>query len=184
MVEIKIGPLQLPSGVRIFLVEVAFPQLGYVVSLPASARFKARNMTHSIAEVDIRLLGDAKVYLDGTVALRNGERLRAVEVVPSYLPYKASALDLRILRHVLAQTRADHCYRSIREDLPQQYREMVPDFRAIDFARVLDLRVPYVKVIKAYIEDNDPGLNVSLQKISDALALFGVRRPRRRRARL
>jgi hypothetical protein len=115
------------------------------------------------------------------VVLRNGERLRAVEVVPSCLPYEPSPLDLRILRHVLALTGADYCYRSIQDDMPQEYRDMVPDLRAIDFARVRDLRVPYLKVIKAYIEDNDPALTVSLQKLSNALAAFGVRRPRRRR---
>ncbi len=180
--RIRIGPLRLPSGDKVYLVEVVFPQLG-IVSLQTSARFKARNKTHSTNEGDIRLLDGADVYSVGTVVLRNGERLRAVEVVPSYLPYKPSPLDLIILHHVLALTDTSHCYRSVLEDLPQQYRGVVLDLRAIDFARVRDLRVPRLKSIKAYIEDKDPALTVSLQKISDALAVFGVRRPRRRRTR-
>jgi hypothetical protein len=181
--RIQICPLRLPRGDRTYLVEVAFPKLGCVVSLPTSARFKARSMTHSLREGDIRLLSDAKVYSDGTVALRNGKHLRAVEVVPSYLPYEPSPLDLRILRYVIALTGADYCYRSIRENLPVPYRDMVPDVCALDFGRVANLRVPYLKVIKAYIEDHDPALAVSSQKIADALAAIGVRRPRRRRAR-
>lgn len=181
--RIQVGPLRLPAGDRICLVEVVFPHLGYAVSLPTSARFKARTMTHSIREGDIRLLSNAKVQSDGTVVLRNGERLRAVEVVPGYLPYKPSLLDLRILRHVIALMGADSCYRSIREGLPEPYRDMMPDFRAIDFGRISSLRVPQLKVIQGYIEEHEPALAVSSQKISDALAALGVRRPRRRRAR-
>lgn len=181
--RVQIRPLRLPSGEQTNLVAVAFPELRYVVSLPTSARFKARTMTHSTREGDIRLLSDATVYSVGTVTvvLRNGERLRAVEVVPSRLPYEPSTLDLRILRHVLALTGADYCYRSIRDDVPQEYRDMVPDLRKIDFARVRGIRVPGLKVIKGYIEDEDPASTVSLQKLSNVLAAFGVRRPRRRR---
>jgi hypothetical protein len=140
-------------------------------------------MTHSIREGDIRLLSYAEVHSDGMVVLRNGECLRAVEVVSSYLPYKPSPLDLRILRHVIALTGADYCYRSIREDLPEPYRDMVPDLRAIDFARVSSLPVPQLKIIQAYIEEHEPALTVSLQKISDALAAQGVRCPHRRPGR-
>ena len=49
-------------------------------------------------------------------------------MVPSYLPYEPSPLDLRILRYVIALTGADYCYRSIRENLPVPYRDMVPTF--------------------------------------------------------
>jgi hypothetical protein len=38
-------------------------------------------------------------------------------------------------------------------------------------------------VFRAYIELNDPMLNVSNQKIADTLALCGVHVPRRRRRR-
>jgi hypothetical protein len=41
--------------------------------------------------------------------------------------------------------------------------------------------VPLLKVLRGYIEDTDPELKVSNQKIADALATFGVRIPRRRR---
>ena len=90
-------------------------------------------------------------------------------------------LDERILRHVISLMKAEgHCYRSIRECLPEHLQDQVPDLRALDYSRVRTLQVPQIKVIRAYIADNDPELRLSNQKIADALATFGVRVPRRR----
>lgn len=43
---------------------------------------------------------------DGVVILSDGTPLRAVEVVPTHLPYHPSELDERILRAVIAMTKA------------------------------------------------------------------------------
>jgi len=53
--------------------------------------------------------------------------------------------------------------------------------RALEYSRVRTIRAPLLKVLRGYIEDTDPELKVSNQKIADALATFGVRIPRRRR---
>jgi hypothetical protein len=98
-----------------------------------------------------------------------------------FLPYEPSEVDERILRHVIALTRAERCYRSIREDLSVHLQDTVPDIRVLDFSRVRTIRAPLLKVIRGYIEDHDPGLRVSNQKIADALAMFGIRVPRQRR---
>jgi hypothetical protein len=171
--RIEIVPLQLPSGECTALVDVVFPEYGCRVSLPTSARFKALNETgspHTLLE--IYKLNRAEVCSDGWVQLTDGTRLRAVEVVPTHLPYELSDLEKRILRHVISLTRADNnCYRSIRRGLPEHLQQQVPDLRNVDY------------VIRAYIEDNDPVLRVSNQKIADALATCGVRIPSRRRSR-
>jgi hypothetical protein len=179
--EIRLGPLRLPSGECTALVDVVFPDLGCVVSLPTSARFRARSGTgcqHTIFEIS-RLDG-AEVGRDGSVLLADGTRLRAVEVMPTHLPYEPSQLDKRILGHVIALTGSDGCYRSIREGLPERFQHLVPDLRALDYSRVSEVRAPLLKKIRGYIEDNDPELKVSEQKIADALATPGVRVPRRR----
>jgi hypothetical protein len=106
--------------------------------------------------------------------------LRAVEVLPTRLPLELSKLDKRILEHVIAMTGADYCYRSIREDLPAEFQDIIPDIGGIDYSRVRQIRCPRLKQIQGYIVVHEPEPRVSLQKIADALAGCGVRRPRRR----
>jgi hypothetical protein len=179
--QTEIAPLQLPSGECTALVDVVFPELGCRVSLPTSARFRALSETDSRREeFEISRLDRAEVCPDGSVLLTDGTRLRAVEVIPTHLPYRPSDLDERILRHVIALTKSYHCYRSIREGLPEHLQHQVPDLRALDYSRVRNIRAPLLKVVQGYIEDHDPDLKVSNQKIADALAIFGVRQPRRR----
>jgi hypothetical protein len=182
--EITLAPFALPWGGSTAGVVVLFPHLGYGVSLPASARFSAR--TDSLPQhqtFEIALLDGAEICSDGSVLLKDGRRLRAVEVEPTGL-HKPSALDERILQHVIALTNSFHCYRSIREGLPEDLQRQLPDLRALDYSRVRTIQPPALKVIRGYIEQNDPQVRVSTQKIADALARCGVRAPRRRPRRV
>jgi hypothetical protein len=180
--QIRVAPLRLPSGQCTALVDLVFPALDCVVSLPTSARFRARNEVGSKHNIfEISRLGGAEVCPDGSILLADGGRLRAVEVLPSHLPYNPSELEERILGHVIALTGSDYCYRSIREGLPEHLQHQVPDLpRLLDYSRVRRIQAPPLKKIRAYIEDHDPELKVSNQKIADALTTFGVRAPRRR----
>jgi hypothetical protein len=179
--KINLGPLRLPSGEWTALVDIVFPDLDCIVTLPTSARFRGRSVRNSEhQEFDITRLDGADVASDGSVRLVDGTQVRAVEVVPTHLPYKPSELEERILRHVISLTRSEYCYRSIREGLPEHLQLRVPDVRALDYSRVRTVQAPPLKVIRAFIEDHDPDLKLSEQKIADALARFGVRVPRRR----
>jgi hypothetical protein len=175
------------------LVDVYFPGHGCVVSLPTSVTFRAQIGSRSTKEFDIFRLTNAVVDADVNVVLEDGTRLRAVEVVPGQ--YKPSVLDDRILKHVIALVEGREsrrgpllrsCYRRIREGLPQQLQDGIPELAALDYSRVRELRVPYLKEIKSYAENNDPKLSISIQKIADALAVFGIppgrRRPLKNRA--
>jgi hypothetical protein len=178
--EIRLAPFALPWGGSTAAVVVLFPDLGYYVSLPASARFGARTDPSPQRQAfEIAVLEGAEICSDGSVLLKDGRRLRAVEVEPTGL-HSPSALDERILRHVIALTRSWHCYRSIREGLPEDLQHQLPDLRALDYSRVRTIQAPLLKVIRGYIEQNDPQLRISNQKIAGALARCGVRVPRRR----
>jgi hypothetical protein len=179
--EVRVNPLRLPSGDRTALVDVLFPELDCIVSLPTSAQFQARSEEDSRLNIfEIARLDGAEVGPGGSVVLIDGIQLRAVEVVPTHLPYKPSELEVQILRHVIALTKSYHCYRSIREGLPEDQEQQVPDVRALDYARICSIEPPPLKVIQGYIAENDPELKVSNQKIADALAMCGMRIPRRR----
>ena len=179
-----IAMIELPSKERTALVDVVFPELGCRVSLPTSARFSARPQTKpGRREFDVSRLRDASVTSDGSVMLSDGTRLHAVEVIPTHLPYHPSELDERILGAVIVMTKAD-CFRNLRDDVPERYRDQIPDWWVLDYGRVPKIQAPPLKVIQGYIADKDPDLKVSLQKISDALKMFGIRIPRRRRAKM
>jgi hypothetical protein len=179
--QIRIGPMRLPSGEWTALVDIIFPDLACIVSLPTSARFRARSGTSSEhQEFEIFRLDGAEVASDGSILLVEGTRLRAVEVIPTHLPYKPSELEERILGHFIALTKSYHCYRSIREGLPEDLQHQVPDLRALDYGRLATIEARPLKVIRAFIEDHDPQLEVSNQKIADTLAMCGIRVPRRR----
>jgi hypothetical protein len=177
--EIRIVPLQLPSGECATVVLVVFADLGCHVSLPPAARFRALSGTSSQPEIfEISALDHADS--DGSVLLVDGTRLRAVEVIPTRMPYELSKLEQQILQRVITLTESYDCYRSLREGLPEHFQHMVPDLHALDYSRVRMIQAPPLKVIRAFIEDHDPELKVSNQKIADALAKCGVRVPRRR----
>ena len=179
--EVRVVPLRRLSGEWTALVDVLFPELDCIVSLPTSARFHARSEENSQLNIfEISRLDGAEVGSGGSVLLIDGSRLRAVEVVPTPLPYEPSELEERILHHVIALTKSYDCYRSIREGLPENQQQQVPDVRALDYARICSIEPPPLKVIQGYIAENDPELKVSNQKIADALAMCGVRIPRRR----
>jgi hypothetical protein len=179
--QIRIAPFALPSGECTAAVAVLFPDFSCYVSLPAAARFMACAELHLQRQTfEITDLDNAEMCLDGSVKLADGSRLRAVEVIATHLPYHPSKLDERILRHVISLTKSDHCYRSIREGMPENQQQHVPDLRVLDYARVRSIQAPPLKVIQGYIAKNDPELKVSNQKIADALAMCGVRIPRRR----
>lgn len=179
-----IAMIELPSKERTALVDVVFPELGCRVSLPTSARFSARPETKpGRQEFDISRLQDAAVTSDGSVVLSDGTHMRAVEVIPTHLPYHPSELDERILGAVIVMTKAD-CFRNLRDDVPERYRDQIPDWWVLDHGRVPTIQAPPLKVIRGHIADKDPGLKVSFQKISDALKMFGIRIPRRRRAKM
>jgi hypothetical protein len=162
-------------------VDVLYPELDCIVSLPTSARFQGRSEENSQLNIfEISRLDGAEVGTGGSVLLIDGTRLRAVEVVPTHLPYKPSELEERILRHVIALRKSYDCYRSIREGLPEDQQQQVPDLRVLDYARVCSIHAPPLKAIQGYITEKDPELKVSNQKIADALAMCGMRIPRRR----
>jgi len=188
---IKLRGLKLPSGKATAVVAIVFYDFGCVVSLPTSDRFRARAESNSrYAEFDISNLDGAEVNPDGSVLLIDGTCLHAVEVLPTLLPHSPSELEWRIVRNAMPFiNRHPRCYRSMREGLPKDLQDQIPDVRVLDCSRIRNLRVfkgaargrrPLLKQIRAYIEDRDPQLAVSDQKIADALVKFGIRVPGRR----
>jgi hypothetical protein len=128
----------------------------------------------------ISCLDQAKVGPDGSVVLTDGRWLRGVEMVPTHMPYELTPVEKSILLNVIKFTESYGCFRNLREDLPEHLRQGVPDLYVLDYGRVRTIEAPPLKLIRAYIEDHDPELQVSNQKIADALAKCGVRVPRRR----
>jgi hypothetical protein len=180
--QFAIGPVR-HARKPTYIIDVYFFGQWSVVSLPTSATFVARNSQNQIEESDVGRLLNAVVHPDGTVILADGTSLRAVEVLPTQLYHEPTMLDRRILAHVIAYAElkpsrieqpAAPCFRRLAEDLPEHLRDSVGDLGALDYSRIRQLRVPYLKQVKAYIEKTDPKLKVSIQTIANVLARFDI----------
>ncbi|MGY4234730.1 hypothetical protein ACVIIW_003677 [Bradyrhizobium sp. USDA 4449] len=179
--EIRVGALRLPSDDIVGLIIASFArtadEITFIVSLPTSAQFRAkRRGSTEIETFAISQLDGASFDSRGNVELRDGTRLRAVEVIPSKLPYHVTELDWCILHHVIVFLGAESdCYRyPIRFEQPRD---------ALDCSALpaLKRRIPLLKQIRFYIAEREPALkNLSEQKIADTLRMFGMRIPARR----
>ena len=70
--EIRLAPFALPWGGSTAAVVVLFPDLGYYVSLPASARFGARTDPSPQRQAfEIAVLEGAEICSDGSVLLKD-----------------------------------------------------------------------------------------------------------------
>ena len=178
-----VSPFSLPSGRTVSLVDVRFAATGsetvFVVSLPTATTFQAkREGTEKLERFDISRLDGAVISPTANVTLAEGIELRALRVTPARLPYEPSNLDWLIVHHTVAIVDAeDRCYRNVVAGLGLSF-----DWWALDCSTLHDLTPPPLKVLASRLAERDPNTigNLSLQKISDALATFGIRRPRPR----
>jgi hypothetical protein len=164
--EIRINVIPLPSkqtvGVILLRFDAPSDQEVFFVSLPTSGRFNGRREGSSRpATFEISQLDGALVDANATVRLRNGELLRAVEVVPASLPLEPSELDWKIVHHTISVVGAEkRCDRTWRTN----------GHRVIDCKRLPTLKPPPLKELAWRLAEQDPALRgVSPQKIADAL---------------
>ena len=177
--RVRVGPIQLPSGKLSALIDVIFPALCAIVSLPTASSFEAcadgrpKRRRFPISELD-----NAEISADGTAVLNVGMRLTDVIITrPTRLPYAWSKLDLQILRCVIAMTGSyPRCTRDLRRGVPRRFWKMLPAVPLIDYSAVSKIRRPPIKAIKRYLYRDARHLkNLSHQKIADALGTFGIR---------
>jgi hypothetical protein len=86
--EICVGPLRLPSGEVVGIVELRFigslPEVVYIVSLPTARYFRAvKPSLPQPTRYDITRLDAARVDRHGTVILADGSVLHAVKLIPA-----------------------------------------------------------------------------------------------------
>jgi hypothetical protein len=191
--EIRIGGLRLPSGEVTGLISAFFSSLihdkTFIVSLATSGNFQAKHQASSeFAQFDIFELDKALFSGAGDVVLANGTKLRAVEVLPTQLPYDFSDLERRIVQFTISMMDAtDRCYRYFGNGLPLKYQKIAPYLRALDCETFNErgnrpkLKIPPLKVILGNFLDANPDVeSLSRQKISDALSKIGLHQPTRR----
>lgn len=193
--EIRVTGLRLHSGEDklVGLIELEFTAGScdtiYIVSLPTSEQFRARNEAslrsndYAIADLD-----GAVVDGGGAVELRDGKRLHAVEMMPTCALSQPTELDWRIVHHTISMIEGAsvRCYRSLRDqdNLAPSIREMTPDLRFLDCNAISDLIAPGPKRIAHSLGKKYPGLKIpSPQKVSDALRKFSIRVPKPRSVR-
>jgi hypothetical protein len=183
--EFYIGLLQLVSGDKVGLVYIRFDchrqKKVYYVSLPTSTHFNAipRDLPVS-RRYKIMQLDEAPIDGRGHIRLKDGSELRALEIEPKHLPDRPSDLDWRIVHLTLELIDAKHCYRSLRDDVPSDQRDRVPDWHFLDVGRLSGLALPPLKDITRFIVSRYK--KVSGQQVANSLQQFGIRKPQARAA--
>lgn len=182
--QIRVDALRLPSqeivGLVAVFAESAAEETTFILTLPTSKQFRAaRQGSPKVEEFDIFRLDGATVDSGGAVTLADGTRLRAVEVIPSLLPYHVTELDWCIVHHAIESLGAEsECHRyPISFERPRD---------ALDCSALPGLqdRIPLLKQIHGHMADREPQLEkLSKQQIANTLRKFGMRisraRPRR-----
>ena len=154
----------------------------FLVWLPTSVGFKARSLDQAtIDNLNTAELNDATVDFFGNVLLATGEQLRAVEIIPSILPYDLSDLEWRILECTIKCMKIqDVVVGTLGEELAPELQAGLPEIRGIDFQRLKGFEVPPLKVLQDFIIKQ--GIErLSLEKISNTLSKCGMRPVTRRR---
>lgn len=148
----------------------------FVVWLPCSARFKAAPVEQSVTcNFDTARLDNAAVGFDCRVQLATGELLRAVEIIPSALPFEMSDMEWQILICVIKHLKLmDLAIRTFGEELDPKIQANLPEIRGVDFQRLVGHEVPPLKVLQQILVDGGVG-HVSLEKISNTLDKCGMR---------
>jgi len=170
-------------GVVLTLFEPPSSEVGYAVALPTSTQFLGRSPNSSTLErFDIARLDGAIFDGAGNVRLADGVALRAVEVIPNRLPSELDELDWRLAHLVIRLTDTEaRCYRSVRDGLPPELQERVPDLRFIDWSKLRGLPHRLRKVMTSLIRERDLTFrDVSDQTIADRLFKLGIRIPKAR----
>lgn len=194
--KVQVSNLGLPWSDTVSVVSCIFTnaamERSFVVPIATSSTFRAapeRVTEHQ--SFDIFQLNDAEIFSSGDLRLTDGMRLRAVEVVPTPLPYNPTDLERRIISFTVRKTgEIDRCYPSLFASLPPDLSEGLPDIRMLDYSTFAEskdrprLKIPALKVIRAdFLKENDDIKSLSLQKVSDALTKAGLFIPIRRRKR-
>ena len=181
--NIRVGRLRLPSGEIVGFTEVLFDapweDKGYSVALRTAVRFRGRRKgSTQYEDFEIIRLNGAEVDAGGVVKLADGTELYAIELLTAPMLTEPSELDWRIVHAALKFIDGgDRCYRSPRDGLPPAQSDFIPDERILDCAKLPDLKAPPLKDIVQGVKCVDPALNISGQKIADALRKFGIRVP-------
>jgi hypothetical protein len=173
LISIKTLPMRLPTGELTALIALIGPETSddarWAIALPSSAKFVATTTRGAPQRYDIALLNDATVDIHGNVSLTHDVHLHNVELVPTTPPRDLTKRQERILDLTIFFLKArDHCVRSLHPSLP--------DVVALDYSTLSAVKLPSLKELEWQINKEMP--DTSRQKIANALAVAGMRRPR------
>lgn len=195
--EIRVGLMPLVPRKYVGLAQIVFDvpcsEQSYAVPLPSAEFFRAYSVEGQRERYGIELLDRGIVDGRGNVRLADGQTLRAIEIEPTRLPLKPTALDWRIVHLAIECCRVgensgafsarEKCYRALGQCLRSEdaaIAYMLPDMEFVDCSELTDLMVPSLDAIAAYWAEVYPGERApSLQKIANTLADFRMRFPRR-----
>lgn len=147
--------------------------IAYSVTLPAALHFRISIAAFPTREYNIFLLAGAAVNGTGLVRLADGRTLRGIDVVPALLNREPTELDWDIIYAII----------KLHGGVDKYMIEYMPPsgIRNLKYDKLAEIRLPSLKTLVRDLKREFPELDVSPQKIADALWLFRMRAPKYRR---
>jgi hypothetical protein len=126
-----------PNGEHSAVVMVigAQDKFGWGIAMPSAAKFRAMDTLGRPHRYETSALNGAVADAHGNVDLPDGSYVHSVELEPTRLNHERTPVQKAILHHVIRYLKAeDDCY-------PYVDNQLLPGFRALDFAAVAKLKV-------------------------------------------
>ena len=177
LAQIRALPFGLPSGEITFIILVISQDCrkepAWGVALPSCTHFSAKQDDGQTIEIEASLLDKAWVDPIGVARLQDGRNLRALNVIPTPLPWELTALQKRIVYWTLKFIKAeDACYGPPMPGL--EYETATPGLEYLHYNRLYGLKLEKLEAIAHYIAQQDPDLGASRQTVANALRACGI----------
>lgn len=197
LVKLCPSPTSLRRGAYCGVIEFTVPagKEPAAVQLPTSARFDALSESGSEEQHPMARLDGAEVWSNGLVIMVDGMRLRGLRFRAEPNRCDPTSLEWQIILGVIKVLGAERtCIRSRSELQPELCQVLAEDLEdeselasfalspELDFAAIrrLSVRSSLEKLLDKLAQSDLALYKLSRQKLSDTLAMFGVRIPARR----
>lgn len=178
LAQIRALPLGLPSGEITFIILVISQDrndAAWGVALPSCTHFSAKQDDGKAIKIEASLVDRAWVDATGVARLQDGRSLRALNVIPTPLPWELTARQKRIVYWTLKFIgEEDKCYGPRMPGL--EYEPATPGLEYLHYNRLYGLKLEKLEAIAHYIAQQDPDLGASRQTVANALRACGIRR--------
>lgn len=180
--KVAICPIPVAHGVASVGLSFDLADRRSFVLLPAAKGFRGSHEDDGQSVTSsINNLQGATVNGENRTTLASGAILRNVEVIPFNLRTELTCRDRIVIDFILAHLGLERrrVYRSIRNGVPEEFQGTLPDWKALDFAKLSSLDAPPYKELSFRLKKRGVHFPFSRQYYEELILRLGMRGSRR-----